>query len=59
MKIEAVLNLVAKIITYMILKELNEDKDPLNEDYLFDNQLVVIFVERMIICERGVELLFS
>lgn len=59
MKIEAVLNLVAKIITYMILKELNEDKDPLNEDYLFDNQLVVIFVERVIICERGVELLFS
>ena len=59
MKIEAVLNLVAKIITYMILKELNEDKDSLNEDYLVDNQLVVIFVERMIICERGVELLFS
>ena len=59
MKIEAVLNLVAKIITYMILKELNEGKDPLNEDYLVDNQLVVVFVEKMIICERGVELLFS
>jgi len=59
MKTEAVLNLIAKIITYMILKELNKDKDPLNENYLFDNQMVVIFVERMIICERGVELLFS
>lgn len=34
----------------MILKELNKDKDPLNEDYLFDNQMVVVFVERMIIC---------
>ncbi|KIO76827.1 hypothetical protein TH53_12990 [Pedobacter lusitanus] len=33
MKSEAVLNLIAKMITDMILRELNEDKDPLNDDY--------------------------
>jgi hypothetical protein len=33
MKTEAVLNLIAKMITDMILRELNEDKDSLNEDY--------------------------
>jgi len=33
MKTEAVLNLIAKMITDMILRELNEDKNPLNDDY--------------------------
>ncbi|EDM37633.1 hypothetical protein PBAL39_14449 [Pedobacter sp. BAL39] len=42
MKTEAVLNLIAKMITDMILRELDEGKDPLNEEYGYFGVMVPV-----------------